>query len=287
MYSFFQGIVNMVVKRFYLSMKMSRICLLIMLSGILFPGEGYSQSPFRSIETRSSGLSVNMHWMQMTDASFSPLRYNGPGIDIRLLSARTYGNLRRHFHIGAKADYLLNRLDFSAGYVQPGLNWGLAVMVPEISGEDGLSYLGGSISAGTRMYRFLNEDPDHIYWATSYTVDLYYYFDYEIDRDRKVFAELKVPVAGAVSRPSAENHYTYQMPGFAEYVKRIHENIGFATFNKMQSVNLKLTSDLSRTRLKSVSIGYEMDFTRFTEPEPVVYFSNSLFVRILFYAFVW
>ncbi len=247
----------------------------------------YSNHPFRSPETRTSGLSLNFHWMQLSDASFSPLRYNGPGVDLKILSVRSYSNLRRHLHLGAKVDYLWNRLDFNAYYFQPRMGWGLTVMVPELSSDNGLSYLGGNISATSRMYRFVNENPDHIYWATSYTVDFQYFFDLEIDRDRKIFMELNIPLAGMVSRPSADNHYTYQLPGFGEYLKRLHENAGFATLNKMQSANLKFIMDLSNNRRQSLSLGYEIDFSRFTEPEPVSYLSNSLFLRFYFNAFVW
>jgi hypothetical protein len=259
-------------------------CILLLVCGYT---SAYAKQPFRSVETRSSGISVNLNWMQMADASFSPLRYEGPGIDFKILSAKSYGNRRRHLYLGAQVDYLRNRLDFQAHYIQPGLGWGLTFLVPDLSSDDALSYMGGTISARTRIYRFVNEDPDHIYWSTSYTLDFHYFFDLEINRDRKVFAELNLPLAGLLSRPAAEIGYTFQLPGFGEHMKRIHENFGFATLNSMQSANLKLIVDLKRTRIRSLSVGYEVDFTRFTKPEPVIYLSNSLLLRMYFDAFVW
>ncbi len=247
----------------------------------------YANHPFRSPETRNSGLSLNFQWMQLSDTYFSPLRYDGPGVNLKILSVRTYRNFRRHLHLGVKGDYLRNRLDFNAWYVQPRFGWGLTVIVPELSFDNALSYVGGNISATSRIYRFVNENPDLIYWATSYTLDFQYFFDVEINRERKIFLELNIPLAGMISRPSANNHYTYQLPGFGEHLKRLHENAGFATLDKMQSANLKLIMDLSNNRRQTLSLGYEVDFSRFNEPEPVSFLSNSLFLRFYFNAFVW
>ncbi|MFO7924546.1 MAG: hypothetical protein R6U58_12735 [Bacteroidales bacterium] len=247
----------------------------------------YSQPSFRSYETRSSGFSLNLHWMQFGDKYFSPLRYNGPGGEINILSVRNYGDIRRHLRLGAKTDYMWNSLDFNAVYIQPVLGGGLSWVVNDLSTKNAFSYIGANLSGTSRFYRFLNEDPDHIYWATSYTLDLYYLFDIEFNKDRKAVIELTMPVAGIVSRPAPESHYTFQLPGFGEYVKRLHENIGFATFNNMQAANLRLITDLSRTRRYSVSMGYEMDFARFSDPRPVIFLSNSLLVRFYFDVLVW
>ncbi len=139
----------------------------------------------------------------------------------------------------------------------------------------------------TRIYRFVNEDPDKIHWTTSYTLDFHFVFDLEIDRDRKFIAEVRIPLAGAVSRPSEDDHYTFQFPGFGRYMKRLHENTGFAGPHNMQALNLRLAYDISRSRRRAFSIGYEGDFARFSEPAPVIYLSNSIFLRFNYLAFVW
>ncbi len=246
-----------------------------------------SQPNFRSQEIRSSGFSLNLNWLQLTDNTFSPLRYNGPGIDLRILSVRDYNQMRRHLQIGARGDYLWNRLDFTSYYFQPSFIWGLTFLIPDLSADNASSFFGGSLNATSRIYRFNNEDPERIYWTTSYSLDLNYLFDLEINRDRFMFVEIRVPVAAAVSRPSDEINYTYQLPGFGEYIKRLHENIGFATLDKLQSANLKIIMDLSRSRRSSFSIGYEVDFFRFAGTEQVMYLSNSLLLRMYIDALVW
>lgn len=253
---------------------------LLLISGLFLLTDIYPRPTFRSYETRSAGLALNFHWMQMNDAFFSPLRYDGPGGELKILSSRNYGNIRRHLSLGAKADYLWNSLDFYALYLQPKLAVGLSWPVAALLTDRSFSYLGGTATATSRMYSFRNEDPDHLYWSTSYTLDFYYLLDVELESGKKVFLELNLPLAGMVSRPSEESHYSFQMPGFGEYMKRLHENIGFATLNRMQALNICLTMDLSRSRRRSVSIGYEMDFARITKPGPVIYFTNSLFIRM-------
>ncbi len=264
-----------------------KLSLLSIIPGLFIFFTSYSQPSFRSYETRSAGVSVNLHWMQLSDALFSPLRYNGPGGEIKIVSARDYDDMRRHFSLGAKVDYIWNNLDFHTMYLQPGFHYGLSFLVNDLSTERTLSYLGGGMTGTSRIYNFLNEDPDHIYWTTSYTVDFNYFLDINIGQGKKIFAELTLPLAGVVSRPSEENLYSFQLPGFWEHTKRLHENIGFATLDKMQSANMIIAMDLTRTRRHSFSIGYEVDFSRFTDPRPVIYFSNSLYLRLLFNALVW
>ena len=265
-----------------------KLYLLIILSGFLFLSEVHSQQAFKkSLETRSAGLFMNFHWLQMNDAGFSPLKYSGPGGEIKLSSVRSYDNIRRHFSIGASGDYIQNNLNFYAYYLKPELTGGLTFLADNISTENSLSYVGASFSATSRMYRFINEDPDHLYWATSYTLDFQYFFDMEVGKTRRALFELNIPVVGLASRPTAESHYSFQMPGFYEYLKRLHENPGFVTWNTMQAVNVSLVMDLSRTRKRSLSLGYELDFARFLKPEPAVYLSNSLFLRVYFDVLVW
>ncbi len=265
-----------------------KLYILIILIGVLFMSEAYSQPPFRkSLETRSAGLVLNMHWLQLNDAQFSPLNYSGPGGEIMISSVRSYDNIRRHLNIGASGDYIQNSLGFNAVYLRPEIVVGVTYLVNDLSTENSLSYFGGSFSATSRMYRFLNEDPDHLYWATSYTVDFHYFFDMEVGEKRRGLFELRFPIAGVSSRPSDDNHYSFQLPGFGEYMKRLHENIGFSTWNTMQAVNATLLIDLSRTRKRSFSLGYELDFARFTKPEPVIYLSNSLFLRLFIDSLVW
>ena len=265
---------------------MTRVILIILLSLFVFPDAG-SQPSFRTYETRSAGISMNLHWMQFVDNHFSPLRYNGPGGSLSIHSARHYGDIRRYLVLGAKADYMWNNLGFNAVYLKPELSGGLALKVNDLSTDISLSYIGGAITATSRLYRFENEDPGHIYWATSYTLDLHYFLDVEIERGKKVLAELNIPLAGAVSRPPEENYSSYQLPGFAEHMRTIHQGTGFATFDRMQAVNLKLLMDIRRTRRNSLSLGYELDFARFSKPEPVIFFSNSLFLRFIIDALVW
>ncbi len=236
---------------------------------------------------RTAGAAFNMHWMQFTDSGFSPLRYNGPGGTFRIFSVVDRGHLRRHFAIGGKADYLWNRLGFDSWYLQPEIGGGLTFPVDALSTDQGISHAGGNISATYRVYRFMNEDPGHIYWTTSYTLDFHYIFDYEFDRDKNFVAVLNIPLAGAVSRPAEERNQTFQFPGFSQYFMRIHENTGFVTLDKMQAANIRLSYDITRSRRRSFSIGYEVDFARFAHPEPVMYFSNSLFFRLNFYRFFW
>jgi hypothetical protein len=262
--------------------------LLLLLSGVLFLSNTYSRPTFRkSYEIRSAGVVMNMHWLQLNDTRFSPLKYNGPGGEFNLMSVKGIDNKRRHFSLGARADYLWNSLEFNAIYLQPKFMGGLTFLVNDLSTENSLSYIGGNFSASSRMYRFINEDPDHLYWATSYTLDFHYVFDMGIGEYKRAMIELNLPIAGAASRPSEENLYTYQLPGFGEYMKRLHQNLGFATWNTMQAVNVRLLMDLSRTRKSSVSLGYEFDFARFSRPEPVIYLSNSLFIRLFFDVLVW
>ncbi len=236
---------------------------------------------------RSAGASFNMQWFQLADRQFSPLRYNGPGGTFRIFSVADRRYLRRHLSFGASGDYLWNRLEFEALYIQPEITAGVTVPVDGLSTELGISHVGGNITATSRLYRFINEDPAHIHWTTSYSIDFHYRFDYEIDRDKKVIAVLNVPLAGAVSRTPSDRHYTFQFPGFGQYLRRIHEDIRFMTVDRMQAANLKVTYDLSRSRRRSLCIGYEADFARFAHPEPVIYFSNSIFLRINLYTLVW
>lgn len=265
-----------------------KLYLLIILSGFLFLSEVNSQQTFKkSLETRSAGIFINFHWLQMNDARFSPLKYSGPGMEIKFSSVRSYDNIRRHFSFGAGGDYIQNKPGFDAYYLKPAITGGVTFLADNISTESSLSYVGGSISATSRMYRFINEDPDHLYWATSYTLDFHYFFDMEVGERRRALFELNFPVAGLASRPAAENHYTFQLPGFYEYMKRLHENPGFVTWNTMQAVNVSLVMDLLRNRKRSLSLGYELDFARFSKPEPVIYLSNSLFLRMYFDVLVW
>ena len=261
--------------------------IIFIFAGLLFSG-AYSQSPaWKTFDTRSAGLSVNIHWMQLNDAHFSPLRYDGPGGELKIQSVRYYGDVRRHFAIGAKADYLQNRQGFNSFFIQPEFRGGLGFKINDLSTGNAVTYLGGEINATSRMYRFVNEEPDHLYWATSYTAEFSYIMDVDIGIERKAFLELRLPLAGMVSRPMEENYYSYQLPGFNEYIKRLHENFHFATWNRMQAVNLQMLMDISRTRRNSVTLGYELDFARFLNPTQAMYFTNSLFVRIFFDVFVW
>jgi hypothetical protein len=230
---------------------------------------------------------MNLHWLQLNDISFSPLKYHGPGGELNIVSVKDYENKRRHFSLGGRGDYLSNSMDFNVLFLQPKFTGGVTYLADKLSTENSLSYIGGSITATSRMYRFINEDPAHLYWATSYTLDFHYFFDMGIGDIKRAWFELKFPIAGIASRPSEENHYSFQLPGFAEYMKRLHENIGFATWNSMQAVNASILLDLSRSRRGSVSLGYELDFARFARPEPVIYLSNSLFIRMFFDALVW
>lgn len=236
---------------------------------------------------RTTGAAFNAQWFQLADRQFSPLRYNGPGGTFRIFSVIDQSYMRRHFSLGAGGDYVWNRLDFEALYLQPEITAGVTFPVDGLSTDFGVSYAGGNMTATSRIYRFINEDPDHIYWTTSYSLDFHYIFDYEIERDKKVIAVLNIPLAGAVSRSPVDRHYTFQFPGFGQYVKKIHENIGFMTVDRMQAANLKITYDLSRSRRRSLCIGYEADFARFTHPEPVIFFSNSIFLRFNIYMLRW
>jgi hypothetical protein len=247
-----------------------------------------AQSPaWLGYDTRSAGISLNLHWMQLNDNYFSPLSYNGPGIELNIVSVRHYGGVRRrHLDIGARADYLWNSYGFNSYFIQPGFSWGMTYLCNGLSGDNAISFIGGGLNATSRIYKFINEEPDHIFWATSYMLEFNYILDFEINNDRKAFLEIKVPLAGLVSRPGLNNHYSYQLPGIDEYLKRLHENIGFATLNSFQSLNFQALVDLSRSRRKSVNIGYELDFTRFTGPSDAVYFTNSLFMKVFLDAFV-
>jgi hypothetical protein len=257
-------------------------------SGLLLLPGALAQSPaWKKYDTRSAGISLNLHWMQLNDAHFSPLLYNGPGSELKIISVRTYGELRRNFSLGAKADYLRNRYGFNSYHIKPEFRGGLGFKFNDLSTRNATSYLGGEINATSRLYRFVNEDPDHIYWATSYTLEFNYTLDIDMSDDRKAFFEIKFPVGGMVSRPYENNYNSFQLPGFNEYMKRLHENFHFATWDQMQALNMQLLYDLSRTRRSSVTLGYELDFARFSRPSPAMYFTNSLFIRIFYDVFVW
>ncbi len=265
-----------------------KVLFLFILMVLLSLTGSYGQSPaWKTFDTRSSGISLSLHWMQLNDMHFSPLRYNGPGGELKIVSIRSYDEIRRYFSVGGRADYLWNSLGFNSIYVQPEFVFGLTRRIEGLSGEKAFSYLGGGINATSRIYRFLNEDPDHIYWATSYMTELHYIYDIAIGDNRKALVELKLPLAGIISRPAVGNHYNYQLPGFVEYAKRLHENPQFATWYNMQGANLLLLAELSSSRRSSVSVGYELDFARFSEPAPAIYFFNSVFIRIFYDVFVW
>jgi hypothetical protein len=260
--------------------------LFFILSGLLLLPGAYSQSPaWKKYDVRSSGISLNLHWMQLNDAHFSPLLYNGPGSELKIISVRTYGDKRRHFALGAKADYLWNRYGLNSYHIKPEFRGGLGFKIRDT--RNITTYAGGEVNASSRLYRFVNEDPDHLYWATSYTLEFNYILDADIDDDRKASLEIRFPLAGMVSRPSDDNYYSFQLPGFNEYMRRLHENFHFATWNRMQAVNMQMLVDLSRTRRSSVTLGYQLDFARFSEPSPAMYFTNSLFIRIFYDVFVW
>ena len=263
------------------------LILLVFQQAVSQPHFGPARPNVSSPIDRSAGVALNMQWFQLADRQFSPLRYNGPGATFRIFSVADRGYLRRHMSFGASGDYLRNRLGFEALYIQPQITGGVTFPVDGLSTDMGISYAGGNITATSRLYRFINEDPAHVHWTTSYSIDFHYIFDHEIDRDKKVIVVLNIPLAGAVSRTPVDRHYTFQFPGFGQHLKRIHEDIGFMTVDRMQAANLKITYDLSRSRRRSVCIGYEADFARFTHPEPVIYFSNSIFLRINLYALVW
>lgn len=263
-----------------------RTCYWIVFIFLILFTDAYSQPAWKKFDTKSSGLTLRMNWMQLNDTHFSPLRYNGPGGELNILSVRYYGDLRRYLNLGAKAGYLWNNNGFHSLYLQPDIGAGLTFLVDDLSSGDALSFLGGGINATSGIYSFLNEDPDHIHWATSYFLEFHYVLDVEMSVDRKAFLELKIPLAGMISRPSADDLYTFQLPGFGEYMKRIHKDAGFATWDKMQALNMQVLMDISRSRRSSVSLGYELDFARFSEPAPAVYFTNSLFLRIFFDVFV-
>lgn len=253
----------------------------------LLPGAWSQSVTWKKYDTRSAGISLNLHWMQLNDAHFSPLRYNGPGSELKIISIRTYGDLRRSLSLGVKADYLWNSLGFNSYHVKPDLRGGLGFKISDLSTRNATTYMGGEINGTTRLYRFINEDPDHIYWATSYTLGFNYILDLDLSNDRKAFFELRLPVGGMISRPSEDNYYSFQLPGFNEYMKRLHENFRFATWNQMQALDMQLLVDLSRTRRSSVTLGYQLDFARFSRPSPSMYFTNSLFIRIFYDVFVW
>lgn len=263
-----------------------RPCYWIVIFCLILFGDAYAQPAWKKFDTKSSGLALQMNWMQLSDNHFSPLRYNGPGTELNILSVRYYGDMRRYFNLGAKAGYLWNNNGFNSMCLQPEVGAGLTFLADNLSSANALSFLGGGINATSRIYRFLNEDPDHIHWATSYALEFHYILDVEISENRKALMEIKLPVAGMISRPSADDYYTFQLPGFSEHMKRIHKDSGFATWDKMQALNMQVVMDLSRSRRSSVSLGYELDLARFTEPSPAVYFTNSLFLRIFFDVFV-
>lgn len=233
-------------------------------------------------ETLSSGFYVKTHFLQFKDDTFSPLRYNGPSGEVRYLSVRYPSGFRSSLSLGMQAGYFENRFSFNGWQLNPRFSFTFAAKLEGASGRGVRTFIGPAVTGNSRITLYKDEDPDHIYWFTSYSMDLFFVTEIELERDRMLFLEIRAPLAAMVSRTAQNNTQSYHIMETGEIIKRIHRDISFYTVDNLQSVNLKLMVDLSRTNRGSVTLGYEADFTSFSGSAPVLYFNNGILLRVMF-----
>lgn len=238
-------------------------------------------------ETVSSGFFLKTHLVQLKEGVFSPLRYHGPSAEINYVTLRYPGDFRRSLEIGAQSGYLINRLELGGWHLAPHLSMSYSYNIEGASSGDLNTFLGARLSGNSRMVFFTGEDPHHLYWVTAYTLGLICVADIELTRDRMMFFEISIPLAGAVSRPPGGERSSYQVMERGSIIKRLHEDPVFSTFDNLQAANIKLMVDISRTNRGSLTLGYEADFLRFAGPEPVTYLNNGLFLRVFFDSHIW
>ncbi len=233
-------------------------------------------------ETVSSGFYVKTHFLQFKDDLFSPLRYNGPSGEVNFLSIRYPSDFRSSLSLGVQAGYFENRFSLNGWQLSPRFCFTYAAKLQGASGRGVNTFLGPALSGNSRISFYTDEDPDHFYWLTTYSIDLFFVTEIELERDRILFLEIRAPLASMLSRPRQNNSPSYHIMETREIIKRIHRNISFYTVDNLQSVNLKLMVDLSRSNRGSVTLGYEADFTRFSGSSPVMYFNNGILLRVMF-----
>ena len=243
---------------------------------------GQQRIRFKAYEVRATGLTIKGDLFQLKERLISPIAYTGTGLqlDIFRLMEGEYG--RNYFNLGLNVDYAKNSLGLNVIYFQPEFVISHTRMTHMAYNDKQKILLGMAFSAKPRAYKFLKEDDNHLYWITSYTLDLHYILEQEIDRERKFWVEFQIPLVGVVFRPERDMFYTVQLPTAWEVTKRLHTNPTFASLHNMQSATLKAFIDLYAGERGALSVGYEADFFSFSKPVRASVLTHSFTIRLMF-----
>ncbi len=269
--------------RFFLAPFVFIICYLVFPANNLF---GQQRIRFKSFEVRSTGLHIKGNFFQLKENLISPLTYSGKGgqIDFFRLMEGEFG--RNYFNFGLNLNYARNRFGLNVIYFKPEITVSHTRITGLAYNDKQNILIGLAISAKPRTYRFLDENNSHLNWVNSYTVDLHYILEQEIDNWRKFWIELQIPLVGVVFRPERDIFYSFQLPEAREIFKKIHSNPKFASLHNLQSATFKAFIDLSAGKTGALSIGYEADFATFFRPVRASVLSHSFTLRIMFNRFV-
>lgn len=243
---------------------------------------GQQRIRFKAYEVRASGLNIKGDFFQLKERLISPLTYSGTGLQADYFMMKEGEFSRNYFHLGLNVDYASNRFGLDVIFVQPEFVLSHTWITHLAYNDKQKILIGGAFSAKPRAYKFLNENNEHIHWMTSYTLDLHYILEQELDRERKFWLEVQIPLLGVMFRPDAESFYSVQLPGIWEMTKRLHTNPEFASLHNFQSICFKAFIDLYAGERGAFSVGYETDFASFSKPVRASVITHSLTMRLMF-----
>lgn len=258
--------------------------LFLILSQVLFLSfnlKGQQRIKFKAFEVRSSGLQIKGDFFQLKDRLISPLAYTGTGGQVDIFRVKDGEMARNYFNLGFNVNYAQNKFGLNVLHIQPEFIFSHTRITNLAYSNKQKVLLGLAFSAKPRLYDFVDEDFYHVHWMTGYTLDLHGVFEQEIGRDRKLWFELQIPVAGVVFRPERETFYSIQVPTLWEITKRAHTNGYFASLHNMQSGTFRVFYDLAAGERGSLTIGYETDFISFAQPLRASVLTHSFALRIM------
>lgn len=243
---------------------------------------GQQRIRFKAFEVRSSGIQFKGDFFQLKDRLISPLAYSGAGGQIDYFWSMEGEVARNYFNIGLNLDFGRNRFSLDAIYFQPEIIVSHTRITDMAYSDKQQILMGFAVSAKPRLYKFIHEDADHLYWMNSYTLDFHWILEQEIGKTTKLWVELQVPLVGVVFRPEQEIFNSVQLTSLWEIIKSSHSGVNFASLHNFQSATLRAYYDLAADERGALSVGYEADFVTFSRPVRAYVLTHSLTLRFMF-----
>jgi hypothetical protein len=210
-----------------------------------------------------------------------PLRWVGPGGQLRGSYGWARDRLRSDTQLNAGAAYLQNRYGHGAIGLDLDLRSTLGWRVLA-RGRHGL-HAGAAFTLQYDPTYYFSWDEEHLYWLLSYDLGPALRWQLALDEKNVLVGELSFPLGGFVARPPARRlNKIDDLIHVRFWIGEPHEHLRFTSLHEYVAVRARALFMHALRNWLALRAGYDFGYRRVAFPEPLQRLEQSVWLEAVF-----